>query len=256
MAEARTRKRKEKNDIVPEYELNPFCFEEELKIETKTRNLTTRKGTELVSKNGDSTETYFTNVVQKKEVDKEEFIKLFTSQIRVYFDLTKTAYKVFFIVLNLYQKEIGRDEVYLTCKKAQNIAKALDNFELSTPVYYKGLNELIEKKIIAKSTEKYIYFINPAVFFNGDRARFVTEIIKKKEELHKEKMKEAIESTAIKSIEEKVEVVDDVEEIDQLMKKLAAKKAAALKAKEVTDSFSIEDFERVQKEYEEETTPF
>jgi len=243
-----TRKRKEKNDIVQEYELNPFCFEEELKIQTKTRNLTTKKGTELVEKNGDSTETYFTNVVQKKEVDKEEFIKLFTSQIRIYFDLTKTAYKVFFIVLNLYQKEIGKDEVYLTCKKAQNIAKALDNFDLSTPVYYKGLNELIEKKIIAKSTEKYIYFINPAVFFNGDRARFVTEIIKKKEEIEKEKIQKAVETTAIKSIEEKVEVIENIEDIDFLIKQLQEKKAKKELSKKALESFSDEDLENIVNE--------
>ena len=85
----------------------------------------------------EESESYFTNIIQQKEVDKEEFIKLFTSQIKVYFDLTKTAYKIFLIILSLYQKEIGKDYVLLTCKKAQNIAKTLD-FELS-PIFYRGI---------------------------------------------------------------------------------------------------------------------
>jgi hypothetical protein len=131
--------------------MNPFVFEKELKIETKTRNLTVGRNTELVRKDekddSEESESYFTNIIQQKEVDKEEFIKLFTSQIKVYFDLTKTAYKIFLIILSLYQKEIGKDYVLLTCKKAQNIAKTLD-FELSSPIFYRGIKELIEKKLL------------------------------------------------------------------------------------------------------------
>jgi hypothetical protein len=52
-----------------------------------------------------------TNIVQKKEVDTEDFIKLFTDQIKLYFDLNKAAYKAFFICLYMYQKEIGGDTV-------------------------------------------------------------------------------------------------------------------------------------------------
>jgi len=141
---------KTENDKLTEYKMNPFVFDKELKIETKTRNLTVRKGTELVNKDtSDESESYFSNIVQKKEVDKEEFIKLFTSQIKVYFDLTKTAHKIFLIILSLYQKEIGKDYVLLTCKKAQNVAKTLD-FELSSPIFYRGIKELVEKKIIAR----------------------------------------------------------------------------------------------------------
>ena len=115
---------KTENDKLTEYKMNPFVFDKELKIETKTRNLTVGRNTELVRKDdSEESESYFTNIIQQKEVDKEEFIKLFTSQIKVYFDLTKTAYKIFLIVLSLYQKEIGKDYVLLTCKKAQILLK-------------------------------------------------------------------------------------------------------------------------------------
>lgn len=167
--------------------LNPFCFEQEVKIETKKRTLTVSRGTELVEKNTTdivNTETsYFSNIVQTKEVDKEEFIKLYTSQVKDYFDLTKTAYKVFFIFLCIYQDAIGKDCFYLSCKKAMNLSLKIDQFILSESIFYRGIKELIEKRIIAKTNEKNWYFINPAIVFNGDRARFISEIIKKKEEI-------------------------------------------------------------------------
>ena len=215
---------KKENDKLTEYKMNPFVFEKELKIETKTRNLTVRKGTELVNKdNADESESYFSNIVQKKEVDKEEFIKLFTSQIKVYFDLTKTAHKIFLIILALYQKEIGKDYVLLTCKKAQNIAKTLD-FELSSPIFYRGIKELIEKKIIAKSVDKIVFYINPAVFFNGDRARFVTEVIKKKEEIEKNQLLQELEDTSKNKDFDVNETDDSVENLDLMIARLQKKK--------------------------------
>ena len=215
---------KTENDKLTEYKMNPFVFDKELKIETKTRNLTVRKGTELVNKdNADESESYFSNIVQKKEVDKEEFIKLFTSQIKVYFDLTKTAHKIFLIILALYQKEIGKDYVLLTCKKAQNVAKTLD-FELSAPIFYRGIKELVEKKIIAKSVDKIVFYINPAIFFNGDRARFVTEVIKKKEEIEKNQLLQELEDTSKNKDFDVNETDDSVENLDLMIARLQKKK--------------------------------
>ena len=222
---------KKENDKLTEYKMNPFVFEKELKIETKTRNLTVGRNTELVRKDdSEESESYFTNIIQQKEVDKEEFIKLFTSQIKVYFDLTKTAYKIFLIVLSLYQKEIGKDYVLLTCKKAQNIAKTLD-FELSSPIFYRGIKELIEKKIIAKSVDKIVFYINPAIFFNGDRARFVTEVIKKKEEIEKNQLLQELEDTSKNKDFDVNETDDSVENLDLMIARLQ-KKIEELERKE------------------------
>ncbi|MBP1039273.1 hypothetical protein J8631_27420, partial [Serratia fonticola] len=43
-------------------------------------------------------------------------------------------------------------------------------------VYYRAMDELQNKRIIAKSSNKFIYYINPNILFNGDRARFIKEI--------------------------------------------------------------------------------
>ncbi|KFF71793.1 hypothetical protein IW01_07620 [Pectobacterium brasiliense] len=220
-----------KIDVDLDLGLNPFCFDTELKIETRKKNLTVSRGTELIERK-DTSKSYFANIVHTQEVDKEEFIKLYTSQIKAYFDLTKTAYKVFFIFLRIYQDAIGKDHFYLSCKKAMSLAEKIDHFVLSESIFYRGIKELIEKRIIAKTNEKNWYFINPAIVFNGDRARFVSEIIKKKEVM--EEQPESVISTDrrnknIKEEGRKIEaVIEDVnsqEDIDLLISKLQAKKS-------------------------------
>ena len=211
--------------------LNPFCFETEIKIETKKKNLTVSRGTELIERK-DTSKTYFANIVHTQEVDKEEFIKLYTSQIKAYFDLTKTAYKVFFIFLRIYQDAIGKDHFYLSCKKAMSLAEKIDHFVLSESIFYRGIKELIEKRIIAKTNEKNWYFINPAIVFNGDRARFVSEIIKKKETMeeqtendfgtHDTNSNAEAKSSSIESV---IDNVNDQEDIDLLIARLQAKKS-------------------------------
>ncbi|MEI7085438.1 hypothetical protein WCU61_05105 [Pectobacterium versatile] len=218
-------------DVDLDLGLNPFCFETELKIETRKKSLTVSRGTELIERK-DTSKSYFANIVHTQEVDKEEFIKLYTSQIKAYFDLTKTAYKVFFIFLRIYQDAIGKDHFYLSCKKAMSLAEKIDHFVLSESIFYRGIKELIEKRIIAKTNEKNWYFINPAIVFNGDRARFVSEIIKKKEA-----MEEQLETVASngsrnrkgenkdRTIQTVLQEVNNQEDIDLLISKLQAKKS-------------------------------
>ncbi|MEG8840708.1 hypothetical protein [Klebsiella quasipneumoniae] len=227
--------------------LNPFCFETEIKIETRKKNLTVSRGTELIERK-DTSKSYFANIVHTQEVDKEEFIKLYTSQIKAYFDLTKTAYKVFFIFLRIYQDAIGKDHFYLSCKKAMSLAEKIDHFVLSESIFYRGIKELIEKRIIAKTNEKNWYFINPAIVFNGDRARFVSEIIKKKETM--EAQPESVASTDRrnksikaegKAIEAVIEDVNSQEDIDLLIARLQAKKSqGAMMSKRMGGCITIE----------------
>jgi hypothetical protein len=57
---------------------------------------------------------------------------------------------------------------------------AVHNKKLSKTVLYRGLNELIKNKIIARCLRDGEYFINPSFVFNGDRIVFQTTIEKKK----------------------------------------------------------------------------
>lgn len=103
---------------------------------------------------------------------------------------------------------------------------------MSESVFYRGIKELIEKRIIAKTNEKNWYFINPAIVFNGDRARFVSEIIKKKEAIEEQPV--CIVGNGVanrkvkgkdKSIESVIEDVNNQEDIDLLITRLQAKKS-------------------------------
>lgn len=233
--------------------LNPFCFETELKIETRKKNLTVSRGTELIERK-DASRSYFANIVHTQEVDKEEFIKLYTSQIKAYFDLTKTAYKVFFIFLRIYQDAIGKDHFYLSCKKAMSLAEKIDHFVLSESIFYRGIKELIEKRIIAKTNEKNWYFINPAIVFNGDRARFVSEIRKKKETIEIERDESVTDSGGDytknqdkrRSIESVIQDVNSQEDIDVLIARLQAKKSQGFaKCGSIKVSTSVENISLV-----------
>ena len=167
------------NDSEIEHKKNPFVFN--MSIDTKQKKLTVDRGSEVETEEG----VFTTTISQIQEVDREEFLKIFTGQIKFYFDLSQTGFKLFFIIMGLYQKQIGGDEIYLNFETAKEEAEKYES-AISKAVYYRGLKELLEKKMIAKSVKRYIFYINPAIIFNGDRARFVKEIKIKEEEKQQE----------------------------------------------------------------------
>ncbi|WGL26581.1 hypothetical protein OWC53_14505 [Pectobacterium brasiliense] len=119
---------------------------------------------------------------------------------------------------------------------------------MSESIFYRGIKELIEKRIIAKINEKNWYFINLAIVFNGDRARFVSEIIKKKEVM--EEQPESVASTdrrnknikeEDRSIESVIEDVNSQEDIDLLIARLQAKKhQGAMMSKSMGGCIAVE----------------
>ena len=173
------RKTNIENDSEIEHKKNPFVFN--MSIDTKKKKLTVDRGSEVETEEG----VFTTTISQIQEVDREEFLKIFTGQIKFYFDLSQTGFKLFFIIMGLYQKQIGGDEIYLNFETAKEEAEKYES-AISKAVYYRGLKELLEKKMIAKSVKRYIFYINPAIIFNGDRARFVKEIKIKEEEKQQE----------------------------------------------------------------------
>ena len=130
-----------------------------------------------------------------------------------------------------------------------SLAEKINHFVLSESIVYRGIKELIEKRIIAKTNEKNWYFINPAIVFNGDRARFVSEIIKKKEAM--EEQPESIvvnggDNSTLKnknrSIETDIQEVNNQDDIDLLIVRLQAKKSQGLaKSESINGIPSVEN---------------
>jgi hypothetical protein len=158
----------------PVYDRNPFMAG--VVVKTKKKNLTVARGTKLTDVETEE-EEMTTTIAQIKHVDEEGFVKLFSANVKVYFDLTQPGLKVFLLMLQAVQKAIGADKIYMTHLTATRAAEDMGK-PLSRAVYDRGVRDLCEKKVIAVSDEAGWFFINPAILFNGDRARFVTEFRK------------------------------------------------------------------------------
>lgn len=118
-----------------------------------------------------------------REVDTDVFVKLFVSQIRVFFDLSPGAMRLFLILLRV----VGRpefknvDRIVLNESIAREIAIEHGQQPMSKSAYFRALNDLVEGGFIAPASAPPLYYINPALLFNGSRVRFITELRKKSE---------------------------------------------------------------------------
>jgi len=157
------------------YSINPFLTD--FTIRVKKRHLTIAKGQHVVI-DPDGNEVAEAAIVQIHEVDNAEFIKIYTLNMKSFFDLSKTASRVLAVLFRTMQKGcIGKDQIYFAYKEANLVHQELtEGEELSKTIYMRGINELMKKEFIAESPRGVgIYYLNPNLIFNGDRLRFVTE---------------------------------------------------------------------------------
>lgn len=105
--------------------------------------------------------------------DRESFVKLYTAQIDAFFELSKPGRTVVKYLIWLHQREANS---HLFILHHSQVAES--GLQISRSTWFDGIADLIEKKIIAPSTVTNAYFLNPAVFFNGDRTRLVIEVRK------------------------------------------------------------------------------
>jgi hypothetical protein len=112
---------------------------------------------------------------QFKEKDDDNFVKVFSAGISAAYQLTKTAAKVFQAVLNVYEKT-PMNGGYAEAVTLYWFDNGLDgeSVGMSEKTYQRGLKELIAKGFLAPKVPNQ-YWVNPALFFKGDRVRFVTE---------------------------------------------------------------------------------
>lgn len=118
------------------------------------------------------------SVARIKYVEENKFVKVYTANVSVFFDLSKAAQRVCeFLIDRVSINSINTDKVslyYLDYKEFCNGRGGSQN------TFNRGQRELAAKALIAKSNRRDQWFINPAILFNGDRARFITEVRKKR----------------------------------------------------------------------------
>lgn len=122
-----------------------------------------------------------THVTTFRKVDSEQFVKLFTANIALTFDLKAAGIKAFNVMLwTVQNKSLGRDLVPLDRYVLEEfVAIHKDRkppVSLSLPTFSRGLAELEKARIIAKNVRPGFYYINPNFCFNGDRIAFTTVI--------------------------------------------------------------------------------
>jgi hypothetical protein len=108
--------------------------------------------------------------VDEKEVDSEEFVKVYHDGVIKMHELTKPGSMLFIYV---YEEMIGKNGINkdTVALNAYHLQKWRP--DISARTYNRGLHELLEKKILFRSITRDIFFINVRYLFNGDRMGLV-----------------------------------------------------------------------------------
>lgn len=166
------------------YKFNPFLEGMAIPVKGRQVKISLLGKDENVLVNQATGEVHGTHLTTYKKVDGEQFIKLFTANIALTFDLSAAGIKTFNVLAWVVQhKAISKDEVVLDTMMLSDFLEAqCKPLNLSLATFKRGLRELEGAQIIAKTMRKSFYFINPNFVFNGDRIAFTTLIERKKEE--------------------------------------------------------------------------
>lgn len=171
---------------LPAYEVNPFASELILQVSPKSKNVAYAGRGSLVDTETGEAMGDMTVIGIRKTVDSARFIKIYEGGIKAAFDLKPSALKVFSKLLEAYRIDDRNydDRIYFSHRIAQ---KDFD-YTYSRQTFAAGITELITAKFIAEVTgDKGWFWINPAIFFKGDRLRVVNEyVVSKKKNLQED----------------------------------------------------------------------
>ncbi len=165
------------------YGENPFRDNMMLPISTKSIRLSRLGKDDNVLVNQSTGEIRGTHVTTYKRVDSEQFIKLFTANIALTFELRAAGIKAFNVLVWAVQNKamdkdlVPLDKIVLD-EFLENHRDRERPIKLSLPTFWRGLAELEKSQIIAKYLRKGWYYLNPNFCFNGDRIAFTTLIEK------------------------------------------------------------------------------
>ncbi|MBD1391460.1 replication/maintenance protein RepL [Neiella sp. HB171785] len=148
-------------------------------VETKRRYVRAAKSNELVDPTtGEVRAVASIHTVEEK--DDKEFVKIFAEGVKAMYGLTRTGMRVFQAILDEYQdtKMSGgfADAVFIHW-----FGDGLQGRDIgmSERTFQNGLKELLLLGFISPRAGN-LYWVNPALFFKGDRVAFIKEYRRKK----------------------------------------------------------------------------
>lgn len=155
---------------------NPLL--EPTEIEVKRRRVKTGESKSLV--NPDTGElTHVSAVYTIEDKDDEEFVKVFSDGVKAAFGLSKTASRVFQVVLDHYQNtpmSAGYAEaVYIAWFDGGLSGQKIG---MTDRTFHTGLKELLAKGFLAPKAPN-LFWVNPSLFFKGNRVTFIKEYRRK-----------------------------------------------------------------------------
>ena len=155
---------------------NPFINKMMVKYKTKKESVSVigTGGNLVINDEGEEVGNSTTHVVTKKVVDSDQFVKLFTQNIALTFNLKSAGVKAFSVLIWAIQNHsYNKDQVFLNDFIREEFIASQEKtdkpLKLSKSVFYKGLAELEKESIIAKSMIQGCFWINPSFVFNGNR---------------------------------------------------------------------------------------
>lgn len=164
------------------HKTNPFLDSFEIEKggkSVKVNRLGAQDDVLIMDSNG---EVKGTHLATYKTVDKEKFVKLFSKNIGFIFDLRPAGVKALNILITEIQnRALEKDRLSLDQWTLDDWNTNNSDRNVSPATFKRGLKELEDAKIIAKTLRKGDYFLNPNFVFNGDRIAFST-VIEKSEE--------------------------------------------------------------------------
>lgn len=153
---------------------NPLMEATVVPVAEKKRFVRTSKSQELVDPTtGEVRAISMVHTVEQK--DSQEFVKVFADGVKASFGLSRAAGRVFVAVLEAYQNE-KMTGGYADCVTLFWFNEGLngDAIDMSERTFNRGLKELLEKDFLSPKIPS-VYWVNPALFFKGDRVAFVRE---------------------------------------------------------------------------------
>jgi Firmicute plasmid replication protein (RepL). len=167
------------------HKTNPFLTDMIIPIKERQVRLSPLGRENNIMVNQQTGEVLGTHVTTYKKVDSEQFVKLFTANIGLTFDLSSAGIKALGVLLWAVQnKALAKDEVDLDSFVLEDFLESsgIDDLplRLSLTTFKRGLAELEKAQIVAKTMRQGRYFINPNFVFNGDRIAFTTVIERKR----------------------------------------------------------------------------
>jgi hypothetical protein len=151
---------------LPAYKSNPFLESLKIPLAPKSNMFLKRDEAIINLSSGDLQEDVLLTG-KRRYVDGEHFVKIFVKEMEIIFDLTRAAQKVFTYMLSKIEYD---DKLHFDIQECKASLKYRSESQI-----FVGIKELMLNKFIAKTSWTNVYWINPKLFYKGDRLVIIRE---------------------------------------------------------------------------------